>query len=187
MRNDGGMSSSDVDLAEAVLDETEAIIAAVRPEQLHGSTPCSDYDVADIINHLVGWARSFAARFTGVAATEDPNEYRTGAHPAVEFHKAAETIVGAYRTAAEPTNQLPAGFIVMEFLTHGWDLAAATNRSANFPADAAELGLETARGMLKPEYRGSAFLPEFEVLPTAGAVDRLVAFMGRNPGWQQTA
>jgi uncharacterized protein (TIGR03086 family) len=181
------MSNSDVDLAEAVLHETEATIAAVRPDQLHVPTPCSDYDVADLINHLVGWARSFAARFTGVSATEDPNEYRSGANPAVEFHQAGETIVGAYRTAAEPTKQLPAGFIVMEFLTHGWDLAAATNRSANFSANAADLGLETARDMLKPEHRGSAFLPEFEVLPTAGAVDRLVAFMGRNPGWRPTA
>ena len=163
--NDGGVSSSDLDLAEAVLDETEAIIAAVRPDQLLRPTPCSDYDVAGLINHLVGWARSFAARFTGVTTTEDPNDYRTGAHPAVEFHEAAETILSAYRIAAEPTNQLPAGFIVMEFLTHGWDLSAATNQSGNFPADAAELGLETARRMLKPEFRGSAFLPEFRGSP----------------------
>jgi hypothetical protein len=75
----------------------------------------------------------------------------------------------------------------MEFLTHGWDLAAAINRSANFPDNAAELGLKTAQDMLKPEYRGSAFLPEFDVLPTAGTVDQLVAFMGRNPGWRPAA
>jgi uncharacterized protein (TIGR03086 family) len=181
------MSASDVDLAEKVLRETEATIAAVRPDQLHEPTPCSDYDVADLINHLVGWARSFAARFTGDPLAEDPNEYHTGENPALEFHQAAETIVSAYRTAAEPTEQLPAGFIVMEFLTHGWDLAAAINRSADFPANAAELGLKTAKDMLKPEYRGSAFLPEFDVRPTAGTVDQLVAFMGRNPGWRPAA
>jgi uncharacterized protein (TIGR03086 family) len=181
------MSNSDVGFAEEVLHETEATIAAVRPDQLHKPTPCSDYDVADLVNHLVGWARSFAARLTGDSSMEDPNAYSTGANPALEFHQAAQTIVHAYRTATEQTNQLPAGFIVMEFLTHGWDLAAAINRTANFPATAAELGLKTAKEMLKPEYRGSAFLPEFEVSPTAGAVDQLVAFMGRNPGWRPAA
>jgi uncharacterized protein (TIGR03083 family) len=92
------VSVSDVDLAENVLRETEAIIAAVKPDQLHDPTPCSDYDVADLIHHLVGWARSFAARFTGDPLAEDPNEYRTGANPALEFHQAAEAIVGAYRS-----------------------------------------------------------------------------------------
>jgi uncharacterized protein (TIGR03086 family) len=181
------MRTAEVDLAEKVLRETQEIIAAVRPDQMDEPTPCSDYDVADLVNHLVGWARNFAARFTGDLLAENPNEYRTGADPALEFHQAAETIVDGYRMCAPPTEQLPAGFIVMEFLTHGWDLAAATNRSANFPAGAAELGLKTAKDMLKPEYRGSAFLSEFDVLPTAGAVDQLVAFMGRNPGWRPTA
>jgi hypothetical protein len=35
------MSTSDFDLAENVLRETEAIIAVVRPDQLHEPTPCS--------------------------------------------------------------------------------------------------------------------------------------------------
>jgi uncharacterized protein (TIGR03086 family) len=181
------MSNSDLDLAESVLHETEATIGAVRPDQLDLPTPCFNFNVADLINHMVGWARNFAGRFTGVSGSEDPNEYRAGANPEVEFHQAAQTIIGAYRTVAEPTKQLPAGFIVMEFLTHGWDLAIATNQPANFSANAAELGLTTAREMLKPEDRGTSFLPEFEVIATAGAVDRLVAFMGRNPDWQRTA
>ena len=89
--------------------------------------------------------------------------------------------------ASSISGSLDAKNIVMEVLTHGWDLATAIGRAANYPTDAAELGLGTARAMLKPEFRGSAFLPEYEVLPTAGAIDRLVAFMGRNPGWRPTA
>jgi len=181
------MSSSDVDLLEAVFLEMEATIAAVRSDQLHSPTPCTDYDVAELVNHLIGWARSFAAKFTGASSTEDPNDYRTDENPAGVFHEAAEVIVGAYRSAAEPTEQLPPGFMVMEFLTHGWDLAAATGRTGNYSDNAAELGLKTAREMLKPENRGSAFLPPVEVASTDAAVDRLVAFMGRNPDWHPTA
>jgi uncharacterized protein (TIGR03086 family) len=181
------MESSDVALLEAVFLETEATIAAVRSDQLHSPTPCTDYDVADLVNHLIGWARTFAARFTGASAAEDPNDYRTGENPARDFHEAAQVIVDAYRSPAELTEQLPPGFMVMEFLTHGWDLAAATGRTVQYPDNAAELGLKTAREMLKPEYRGSAFLPQVKAASTDGAVDRLVAFMGRNPDWHPTA
>jgi hypothetical protein len=82
------MTSAEVDLLEAVLGETEATIAAVRLDQLHLPTPCTDYDVADLTNHLVGWARAFAARFSGASETEDPNAYRAGPSPAAEFHEA---------------------------------------------------------------------------------------------------
>jgi uncharacterized protein (TIGR03086 family) len=182
MNNDGPMSESDVNLLESVLLETEATIGAVRPDQLHLPTPCADFEVTELVNHVVGWARHFAARFSGGVSTEDPNGYQAGEHPAAEFHDAAQKIVGAYRSAAEPTAQLPAGFIVMEFLTHGWDLAVAIGRAPDYPASAAELGLKTATEMLKPEYRGSAFLPEIEVASTNHPVDRLVAFLGRDPG-----
>ena len=42
--------------------------------------------------------------------------------------------------------------------------------------------------MLKPECRGpdKAFGQEVPVPDSAGAVIRLVAFMGRNPAWQTT-
>jgi uncharacterized protein (TIGR03086 family) len=177
------MSNSDADLLAAVFDETHATIAAVRSDQLHSPTPCADFDVAALVNHLIGWARSFAARFSGASEADAPNEYQAGTNPAGEFEEAAQTIIEAYRSDAEPTKQLPAGFFVMEFLTHGWDLAVAIGRRAKYSDAVADLGLETAREMLKPEYRGSAFLPEVEVAPTSEPVDRMVAFMGRNPGW----
>jgi len=43
--------------------------------------------------------------------------------------------------------------------------------------------------MLKPEYRGpgKTFGYEVEVSDDAGPVDRLVAFLGRDPGWQGPA
>jgi uncharacterized protein (TIGR03086 family) len=184
MREDDRMGLSDVDLVETVLDETESIIAGVGPGQRDAPTPCSGFDVAQLINHTVGWARTFAARCTGAPDTENPDQFQAGPMPAGEFHQAAQAIVEAYRSPPERAPQLPAGFMVMEFLTHGWDLAAATNQTPTFSDGAAELGLRTAEAMLKPEYRGSAFLPAIDAPATAGPVDRLVAFMGRNPAWR---
>jgi uncharacterized protein (TIGR03086 family) len=183
------MSPSGIDLVESVLNETEAAIAAVTPGQEHLPTPCPDLDVARIVDHLVGWANSFATRLTGGSVTGDPNDYRVGSSPATEFHQAAQTIVGACREGGEPAQKLPVGFIIMEFLVHGWDLATATGSSVRFEPAAADLALATGRQMLKPEYRGpgKTFGYEVEVSDDAGPVDRLVAFMGRDPGWQSPA
>lgn len=183
------MSPSEIDLLESVLNEAEATIAAVRPGQEHQPTPCPDLDVARIVDHLVGWARSFATRLTGGSDEGSPNDYRAGDDPATEFHQAAGTIIGAYREGGDQSQKLPVGFLIMEFLVHGWDLATATGRPVSFEPAAADLGLATGRQMLQPEYRGpgKSFGYEVEVSGTAGPVDRLVAFMGRDPGWQGPA
>jgi len=144
--------------------------------------------VARLTDHLVGWAASFASRLTDGPDVGDPNEYRVGPSPAAEFRQAAQRMVGSYRAEAEQSQNVPVGFLIMEFLTHGWDLATAIDRPVSFSDEAAELALKTGRLMLKPEYRGpdKAFGPEVPVPDSASAVDRLVAFMGRNPAWQTT-
>jgi uncharacterized protein (TIGR03086 family) len=179
------MSPSEIDLLESVLDETEATIASVTPGQEHLPTPCPEFDVARIVDHLVGWANSFAARLSGRSVTADPNDYRVGGNSATEFHQAAQTIIGAYREGGEQSQKLPLGFITMEFLVHGWDLATAIGSSVRFQPAAADLALVTGRTMLQPEYRGpgKSFGYEVEVPDAAGPVDRLVAFLGRDPGW----
>jgi uncharacterized protein (TIGR03086 family) len=180
------MSQPEIDLLESVLGETEAAIASVAPGQEHLPTPCTDFDVARVVDHLVGWANSFAARLTGGSVTGDPNDFRAGATPAAEFHHAGQAILAAYREGGEESQKLPIGILMMEFLVHGWDLAAATGSSVRFSSDAADLALATGRQMLAPEYRGpgKTFGDEVEVSDTAGPVDRLVAFLGRDPGWQ---
>jgi uncharacterized protein (TIGR03086 family) len=178
------MTASDVDLLDSVFAKTERIIAGVRPDQAQLPTPCVDFDVARVVDHLVGWADSFAARLTG-GAVDDPGDYRAGADPVADFHDAAQRIVGAYRAGGDAAEQLPVGVLLMEYTVHGWDLATATGQPANFTPAEADRALDMGRQMLKPEYRGpdKAFGYEVEVADSAGAVERLVAFLGRNPDW----
>jgi uncharacterized protein (TIGR03086 family) len=183
------MSLSEIDLLESVLEQTEATIASVMPGQEHLPTPCPEFDVARLVDHLVGWSSSFATRLTGGSVMGDPNDYRVGDDPATEFHQGAQTIVGAYREGGEKSQTLPVGLIIIEFLVHGWDLATATGLSVRFKPAAADLALATGRAMLKAEYRGpgTSFGYEVEASDAAGPVDHLVAFLGRDPGWQGPA
>ena len=178
-----GMTASETDLLESVLARTGDTLAGVRADQLGGPTPCAEFDVAALVDHLVGWARSFAARLTGGAEDGPPDQYCSGDRPAEEFHAAGAQIVRAYREGTEAAAKLPIGVLVMEFMTHGWDLATATGQDAGYPSAAAEFALEAGRGMLKPEYRGpgKSFGPEVAVTDSADPVERVVAFLGRDP------
>lgn len=166
--------------------EDEVAIASVKPDQGPLPTPCPDYDVARIVDHLVGWATSFAARLTGGSFEGDPNDFHVGNDPAGEFRQAAQTIVAAYREGGGESERLPIGVLLMEFATHGWDLATATGQPFGLDPATAQAALEMGRQMLKPEYRGpgQSFGYEVDVAESAGSVDKLVAFLGRDPGWQ---
>lgn len=173
--------ADDVALLQSVLTKTQALITEVGPEQHLLRTPCPDLDVEHLIDHLVGWARESARRLNGEESTEDPNAYRCGGGPAREFGAAARRVVSGAREAERPA--MPPGMLLMEFITHGWDLATATGEPITYSEAEAEAALAAGRTMLKPEYRGHSFGPEVEAPDDATAVERLVAFLGRDPRW----
>ncbi len=84
------------------------------------------------------------------------------------------------------TGEMPAKVAVavfsIEFLVHAWDYAVAVGRDVEVPDALAEYVLGLARQVIKPEQRGSAgFDQPVDVPDGARALDRLVAFTGRNP------
>jgi uncharacterized protein (TIGR03086 family) len=72
---------------------------------------------------------------------------------------------------------------LMEYLTHGWDLAVATGQPVPYSEAEAEEVLRRAEATLPPQYRGGD-MPFGEIVPVADdapAIDRLMGFMGRDP------
>ncbi|MEV4619009.1 TIGR03086 family metal-binding protein [Asanoa sp. NPDC049573] len=161
----------------SVLGKTTALIEGVRPEQRTLPTPCPDLDVAALTDHLVGWLLAFAARAAAEEPAVDPNAYRCGADPAGEFAAASRRAV-----AAAPDPKL-LGMMLIEYVGHGWDLAVATGQPVPYTDAEAQAALDAARGMLRPAYRGpgKTFGYEVEVGAGASTVERLVAFIGRDP------
>ena len=52
----------EVTLLRGVLDKTGDLLAGVRDDQWHLATPCPEFDVRALSDHLVGWISYFDAR-----------------------------------------------------------------------------------------------------------------------------
>jgi uncharacterized protein (TIGR03086 family) len=181
----------DVEVLSGVLGKTGTLIAGVQPDQWALPTPCEEWDVRALVEHILGWMEVFDAGANGGAFEGDPADYRLGDDPAGAFRASAESMVegwragGKDRTVRLTMGELPASMAfdmtLMEYMTHGWDLATATGQPVPFTDAEAEDVLARARGTLKPEYRGpdTAMGEETEAPAGASACTRLAAFMGR--------
>lgn len=186
-----GSGIEDVDLLASVMAKTGDLVDGVRADQWELPTPCREWDVRDLVGHIVGWLRVFSAAAAGDAFDGDPGDYRAGEHAAQDFRGLTEALLagwtahGTDRNVRLTSGELPATMVfnmtLMEYMTHGWDLATATGQPVAFTEAEAEEVLRRARATLPPEYRGpdSAMGEELEAPAGAPAVDRLAAFMGR--------
>lgn len=181
---------NDADLLADVLAKDAGLIGGVRDDQWSLPTPCAEYDVRALTDHVVGWLRVFAAGANDRAADGDAATFTT-ADPLRDFTAAADDLVAGWRrdpadrpvkVMADPLPRETAFAItLMEYVTHGCDLAVATGQPLPFGDDVLERAYAAAQATLPPEYRGpgKAFDHAMPVADDAPALDRLLGFLGR--------
>jgi len=182
------------DLLAAVLADLAPVVAGVTEQQKNDPTPCSDYDVAQLTDHVTGWLSTFADGFAdpdGQAPRASLDGYVSPLDPAAEVRRAAATMEKALRdgAAARPLKlgeaampgELALGMILWEYQMHGWDLARATGQPAGLDTEIAQHVLDFARQALPEESRGGRIAPALPVPGSAPVTDRLAGFLGRQP------
>jgi uncharacterized protein (TIGR03086 family) len=181
------------------LDGTGQLVDGVRDEQWDVPTPCADWTVRQLVNHLVGGNRLFTRVLGGEPLPpldqlgRRGEEDQLGGDPAGAFRTSATELLAALRPAGvlERTYTVPAATLpgpavvhlrTVETLVHGWDLARATGQQVPFPDDLAEPELMFSRELLGrlPEGRRPVG-PARPVDEDAPAIDRLAALLGRDP------
>lgn len=171
-------------------DAVAGLIGNIRAGQWSAPTPCTDWTVRQVVSHLIGMNRVFAALLAG----EPPP-------PRLSADHAEGDLVGAYRASAaalqaafsrpgvlERTYQGPLGSAtgaerlqirLYDLLAHGWDLARATEQPVDLPDGLAEQSLAFAQAQLTDRARPGRFGPAQTVTGPAPAIERLAAFLGR--------
>ncbi|MCT2592880.1 TIGR03086 family protein [Streptomyces sp. N2-109] len=170
-------------------------LAAVRPEQLDGPTPCPDYTVRQLSGHLVAVMRRVSVigrdgdLFTvpdvadELADDEYPLAWEAAAHEAEEVWSAPAVLDRPHRgPAGEMPGTVLLGVYTTEFTLHTWDLAKATGQIPSW--DQEVLGSLVRKMKLIPaEPRGGRvpFGPVVAVPADASDIDKVVAWHGRQP------
>jgi uncharacterized protein (TIGR03086 family) len=179
---DEGDPMDPVALFEAAATRAVTLADAVTDDQLSEPTPCREWDVQALLDHMRGGARYLLAA-TGHHG-EAAASYRGDVAqclvalraPGVAERKCTSPL-GVEWSVAEA-----AAGTFMDQLVHSWDLAVATGQDHRLDA-----GLVDTCGAMflpdTPEHGRAAGLvgPAVPVAVDAPAQDRLLAAMGRTP------
>lgn len=175
-----------------IQEMTIGILQKVTPEHLGDPTPCAEWDVAALIDHMVGahhWARS---AMEGVEQTETGEGSAQGDF-VTAYREAGAASVAAFaeegamgRTVDMGMGPMPAGSLLGLALTdtfvHAWDLATAIGEDNDLDREIAERILVTARAHTPDAMRsedGAMFGFEQPAPADAPPATKLAAFLGR--------
>jgi uncharacterized protein (TIGR03086 family) len=162
------------------------VLIHVTSDQLSSPTPCPEWDVRSLIDHVIAGNQRVVQRAGGQVS---PLPEDLGTALRVSARAAQETFTG--QRALARSYQLPIGevpgttFIELrtsDLLVHAWDLAVATGQPTDLDSELAEYVLAFSTQMMsRPGLRGSGrpYGEEQRCADDRPAADRVAAFFGR--------
>lgn len=180
-------------------DAMSVVVRAMTDDQLTNKTPCTEYDVRGLINHLLFWGPSLAAAGRKESLPQPATAESDVDLAAGDWRGRLLDLLDDIRSSWAPPSAwegetsmgtpqlLPApvmgDMIVGELAVHGWDLAVATGQRLDLPADlvahlhdAMLAGVEQGREM-------GMYGPQIAVPADAPVFDRILGLTGRDPAW----
>jgi uncharacterized protein (TIGR03086 family) len=175
--------SSDEDLAvlRRALDQLAVLLADVRPERSGDPTPCTEWTVQDLVDHVVSAPTRFARMLRGEQIDWSAPTPPAGDDPAAAFRSGAGDLLAAWQEHAGPAEDAGLDWQCAELAVHTWDLATALHAPTDaFDPRVAERGLAFMQGSLTPQNRVPVFGPQQPAPEGADAYGRIAAFAGRS-------
>jgi uncharacterized protein (TIGR03086 family) len=181
------------DMMPEAADGFGRLVRAVAPHQWRLPTPCPDFTVLALVEHVVESLTQHAdlvvdGRFDlGLTVELDGADvaaaHRAAAARAIEAWS-AEGVIEAEHPM--PWGPVPgrdlAGHLVLEHVVHGWDLAVATGQPFPFHEKLVAAVERIARAHDERVLRQPGmFAAAVPVAADAAALDRLAGFLGRRP------
>lgn len=180
-------------LLTKALDQMGDLIVTTPTADASLPTPCTDYDVAHLIDHVQAVVRRIGAVLSGEPFWSVPQSIPSSDWAAdwAEGRAATDAVLGddaiLTREVSVPWGRIDgasaAASYVGELAVHAWDLAIATGRLDLLDPALATAALPAYQDKVPAEPRGGdiPFGPVVEVGPDAGPYQRLVAWTGRDP------
>ena len=180
-----------------------ATVRTITPDQLTNQTPCAEYDVRALVNHLLFWGPSLAAAGRreivpppGAAESDvdlTAGDWRSAllttlddmveAWTPREAWEGATRIVGPTETPARVIGSM----LVGELAVHAWDLAAATHQRLALDDDLLVYLLDEVSAGAEQGRQMGVYGPEVPVAADAPTLDRVLGLTGRDPAWAMSS
>ncbi|MFW6195267.1 MAG: TIGR03086 family metal-binding protein [Chloroflexota bacterium] len=177
-----------VDLYDAALGPTKDTLARVRPNQLKDPTPCAEWDVEALVDHILGGAGMLSGILSGGGPDQPPPDkdraaaFEALAHNAVRLAREAGALEREYTT---PMGDMAGGYLVMmmfmDQVIHRWDLAKATGQDTAIDPEHVEVIFNALKDQTPQMRQAGVIGPEVSVPESAPLQDRLLGMMGRTP------
>jgi uncharacterized protein (TIGR03086 family) len=174
-------------------------VRGITPDQLDAQTPCTEYDVRGLLNHLLFWGPSLegAGRKEAVPppAGSDRDVQLVGTDWAAQLEVRIDRIVAAWSdprawegmTRLVGPTETPAdmigGMVLGELVVHGWDLTRATGGHPQWHDDVLEFTHDMVAKTAEQGREMGVYGPEVPVPETAPLLDRILGLTGRDPRW----
>ena len=185
-----------LDLLSRADDGFNQRLALVRPGQWAAQTPCTEWDVRALVNHVVGANRRYTMLLHG-ATTDEVEATRAVDHlgddPVASFVATAAELKEAfgepgamartaYHRAGGRTGAQLLGMRVLDVAVHTWDLARAIRADESLDPNVVTFALTLQDTFGAARQRG-AFAPPLGKPPADGSAQaRLLYLSGRRPG-----
>ena len=176
--------SGSIKIYEAVKRLARERIAAVKDSEMGGSTPCSDWDVAALIEHMVKAQTGLAGTVSGADVAAEGTPLERLDIVAAALLKAANEPGGLDRQVKRGDGEVPASqmfnIAIMDLGIHSWDLANATSQDMAFSPEVVEFLYPLVEG-LTGRGPSPAFAAPIELPGDASRQDKMIAMSGRTP------
>ncbi len=169
------------------------LVEGASPEAWDHPAPVEGWAARDVVRHLVEWFPSFLQQGAGISlptgpsVDEDPvGSWRTLQDAVQELldDPAIETKMLVNRHIGEvPISRAVSQFFTGDVFMHSWDLARATGQDDTLdPERCRELlaGMEPIEELMRSS---GQYGPRVEMPEDADVQTRMIAFIGRDPGW----
>ena len=182
------MSEEMLTTLDEINTNANRLVAAVTPDQWESATPCSEWNVRELVNHMTGTTNLFGASASRSQPAAMPDADHVGDDPVGAFAEASAKAAAAWRNegALEGMVSIPAempavaclGVNIIDIGTHCWDLASAIGADHGLSEGAVAMIDQWNRQVISDEIRaGGGFGAELS--SSGGQLADMLAFVGR--------
>jgi uncharacterized protein (TIGR03086 family) len=183
------------------------IVNTVAREDFGRPTPCGDWTLLDLLAHMTVQHRGFAAAARGAGADLETWNVETvvdavRADHAGVYAGAALDVMDAFAVDGTPEvlfalpefgegatvpGSLAMGFHFVDYVVHGWDVAASLGLRYELPGEVIAAALPLVLAVPDGEFRSAAGAPFGAAIEPASGDDfaRILRHLGRLPEWAQ--